>query len=320
MAWYPRATRMELQPESDAQPAIRPTQLILHSLAAPWTARRTFEFWRDSSPLESHFGLGYSGDLGQFIGTETRADANAGANRRPDGTGAVSVETASNLEHSDPWTPEQLEELIALGVWMHQHHGVPLRICRSHDDPGFGYHSLFPQWSVGGTACPGKARIAQFKTVVFPGIVARATNKPAPEQTAPAPAEEIEEDGDMPQLLNETNSKDVAIGAQWTGLAFKDAVVHSGPRRHVTLVHLLFDTVPEGTRIEGRFYLTDTQGKHPSGYLPSQHAGGGGHQFLCAADVPEGRHLRFEVRALTPDGSSVRLLHRVVSGPYWSIS
>jgi len=180
MAWYPGATKWELQPESDAQPAIRPTQFIVHSIIAPWTARRVYEYWRDSTNLESHFGLGYSGDLGQFIGTETRADANAGANRRGDGTGAVSIETASNLQGSDPWTDEQVEELIKLGVWLHQKHGIPLRICRTHNDPGFGYHSLFSQWSTSGTACPGKARIKQFREVVFPGIVARATGKSTP--------------------------------------------------------------------------------------------------------------------------------------------
>ncbi|MFE7047126.1 N-acetylmuramoyl-L-alanine amidase [Streptomyces californicus] len=181
MAWYPRATKYELQPESDSQPAIRPTQFIVHSIIAPWTAKRVYEYWRDSTNLESHFGLGYEGDLGQFIGTETRADANAGANRRADGTGAVSIETASNLQGSDPWTDAQVEELIRLGVWLHQHHGIPLRICRTHTDPGFGYHSMFSQWSTSGTACPGKARIKQFREVVFPAIVARATGKtPAP--------------------------------------------------------------------------------------------------------------------------------------------
>lgn len=174
MAWYPGATKYELQPESDSQPAIRPTQFILHSIIAPWTAKRVYEFWRDSTNLESHFGLGYEGDLGQFIGTQTRADANAGANRRADGTGAVSIETASNLQGSDPWTDAQIEALIRLGVWLHQEHGIPLRICRTHDDPGFGYHSMFSQWSTSGTACPGAARIKQFKAVVFPGIVARA--------------------------------------------------------------------------------------------------------------------------------------------------
>ncbi|MET7643054.1 N-acetylmuramoyl-L-alanine amidase [Streptomyces sp. NPDC005426] len=193
MAWYPGATKYELQPESDSQPAIKPTQFIVHSIIAPWTAKRVYEFWRDSTNLESHFGIGYErGDVGQFIGTHTRADANADANRRSDGTGAVSAETASNLEGTDPWSDAQIEELISLGVWLHREEGIPLRICRTHDDPGFGYHSMFPQWSTSGTACPGKARIAQFKKTVFPGIVARATGAAQPseqEDDMPTPLE-----------------------------------------------------------------------------------------------------------------------------------
>ncbi|OSY50584.1 N-acetylmuramoyl-L-alanine amidase [Streptomyces fradiae ATCC 10745 = DSM 40063] len=185
MAWYPGAQRMELQPESDAQPTIRPTQFIVHSIVAPWSPRRTYEYWRDSTNLESHFGLGYDGDLAQYIGTETRADANAAANRRPDGTGAVSIETASNTAASDPWTAQQVEQLIRLGVWLHQQHKLPLRICRTHDDPGYGYHRLHSQWAVSGTACPGDARVRQFREVVFPGIVARATG-----QTSTAPKED----------------------------------------------------------------------------------------------------------------------------------
>ncbi|MGC5531559.1 peptidoglycan recognition protein family protein [Streptomyces sp. SR-10] len=181
MAWYPGAKKLELQPESDSQQAIRPTQLIMHSIVANWTARRTYEFWRNSTNLESHFGIGYGErDIAQYIGTETRADANAGANRRSDGTGAISVETASNSKASDPWNASQVEELIALGVWAHQRHGIPLRICRTASDPGFGYHSMFAAWSTSGTACPGPARIKQFKTVVFPAIVARATGKTTP--------------------------------------------------------------------------------------------------------------------------------------------
>ncbi|MER6235964.1 N-acetylmuramoyl-L-alanine amidase [Streptomyces clavifer] len=185
MAWYSGATKMELQPESDQQPAIRPTQFIVHSIIAPWTARRTYEYWRDSTNLESHFGVDYEGTVGQYIGTETRADANAGANQRSDGTGAVSAETASNTAGSDPWNAKQIEDLIAIGAWLHQEHGIPLRICRSHSDPGFGYHSMFPQWSTSGTACPGKARIKQFREVVVPGIVARATGKTEPTEEDP---------------------------------------------------------------------------------------------------------------------------------------
>lgn len=186
MAWYSGALRLELQPESDAQPAIVPDQLIFHSIAAPWDEHRIYEYWRDSTNLESHFGLDYDGSMGQFIGTETRADANMHANRRANGHGAVSIETASNLQHTDPWTKQQIEALIQLGVWMHQHHGLPLRICRTWDDPGYGYHRLFPEWSDGGTACPGDARVKQFREVVFPGIVARATGKPVP-PPAPTP-------------------------------------------------------------------------------------------------------------------------------------
>ena len=193
MAWYPGAERMELQPESDGQPAIVPTQFILHSIAAPWTPQRIYEYWRDSTNLESHFGLGYDGSLGQYIGTQTRADANMHANLRPDGTGAVSCESASNLQHTDPWTDAQVATLIRLGVWLHQQHGLPLRICRSWDDPGYGYHRLFPQWSDGGTACPGDARVRQFQELVFPGIVTAATGGKVPSprpvplpQSAPA--------------------------------------------------------------------------------------------------------------------------------------
>lgn len=192
MAWYPGATRMELQPESDAQAAIIPTQFILHSVAAPWTARRMYEYWRDSTNLESHFGLGYQGDLGQFIGTETKADANYNANRRPDGTGAVSIETASNLNHTDPWTDAQIVKLIELGAWLHQRHGIPLRKCREADDPGYGYHRMYADWSASGTDCPGDARVRQFNEIVFPGIVARANGQnttPPKEDDMPTAAE-----------------------------------------------------------------------------------------------------------------------------------
>ncbi|CAL9614161.1 hypothetical protein SUDANB1_05691 [Streptomyces sp. enrichment culture] len=185
MAWCPFVKKLELQPESDNQAAIRPTQFIVHTIVAPWTPQRTYEFWRDSTNLESHFAVGYDGSAAQFIGTQTRADANAGANRRADGTGAVSAETASNTSGSDPWTDEQLDTLVRIGVWLHEHHGIPLRICRSHDDAGFGFHSMFPQWSTNGTACPGAARIKQFHEVLFPRIVAAANGQTQQEENVP---------------------------------------------------------------------------------------------------------------------------------------
>ena len=170
MSWCPFATRMELQPESDGQSAIVPDQFIVHSLAAPWTAQRTYEYWRDGTNLESHFAVGYSGDFGQFIGTQTRADANASANLRSNGHGAVSLESASNTGATDPWTAEQVDVIVDLGIWLHEEHAIPLRICRTWDDPGYGYHRLFSAWNPNGHACPGSARVAQFMDEIFPRI------------------------------------------------------------------------------------------------------------------------------------------------------
>jgi len=254
MAWYPGATRMELQPESDQQQAIRPTQFIVHSIVAPWTARRTYEYWRDSTNLESHFGVDYTGTVGQYIGTHTRADANAGANRRPDGTGAVSAETASNLSATDTWNDKQIEGLIALGAWLHKEEGIPLRICRSHDDPGFGYHSMFPQWSTDGTSCPGKARIKQFREVVFPGIVARATGKTTTTED------------DMPAYINLGVAKDWALQpGVWDSVEFTSewadetgdhpagsALFAEGPARFTGSLSLAIEGLPVGATVQVR--------------------------------------------------------------------
>ncbi|AMW11602.1 hypothetical protein A4E84_20155 [Streptomyces qaidamensis] len=182
MAWYTEAVRLELQPEAREQPKIRPTQVIFHSIVAPWDEHRLYAYWKNSTSLESHFGVDFDGSIGQYLSTTTRADANYQANLRADGSGAISVETASNTKASDPWTDEQLDALADLGVWGHRTHGIQLRACRSGSDSGYGIHRMFPQWSPSGTACPGEKRAAQFRAELLPEILKRA-GKPA----APAP-------------------------------------------------------------------------------------------------------------------------------------
>lgn len=166
MSWCPFAKKMEL-PEGDTQAAIVPTQFIIHSLAAPWTIEQTYAYWKNSTNLESHFGLGYDGSLGQYIGTQTRADANASANVR-----AISLESAANTKNTDPWTDDQINTLVRVLDWAADEHDIPRRICRSWTDPGFGYHRLYPEWSVGGTYCPGDARVDQFRKIVMPRVIA----------------------------------------------------------------------------------------------------------------------------------------------------
>ncbi|MFC9680014.1 N-acetylmuramoyl-L-alanine amidase [Streptomyces sp. NPDC056948] len=173
---------MELQPESREQPTIRPTQMLFHSIVAPWDEHRLYAYWKNSTSLESHFGVDFDGSLGQYLSTTTRADANYQANRRSDGSGAISVETASNTQASDPWTDDQLEALTDLGVWAHRTHRVALRACRSGADSGFGIHRMFPQWSPSGTKCPGDKRASQFRAELLPAIVSRA-GKPVPPAT-----------------------------------------------------------------------------------------------------------------------------------------
>lgn len=188
MAWCPFATKIEVQPESDAQPAIKPTQGIVHSLAAPWSGPRTADYWREPGVnVESHAYVEYDGDIFQFIGTETRADANMHANRRSDGTGAISMETASNIKHTDAWTDAQIESIIRWNLWLHEKHKIPLRMCRTWDDSGFGYHRMFPQWSVSGTDCPGDARVSQFRELIFPEMLTRVNKSNAPTSPSETP-------------------------------------------------------------------------------------------------------------------------------------
>lgn len=164
---YPRADLM-LLPESHTQSAIRPTQLIFHSLAADWTNERTYQYWKESTNLESHFGIQYDGAVAQYMDTQRRADANAGANMRSDGTGAISCETQSDLGSTDPWTAAQLVSIVRMCQWANVAHGIPLRVPTNHAAPGIGYHKLFREWSTSGTACPGVKRTSQFLTIVLP--------------------------------------------------------------------------------------------------------------------------------------------------------
>ncbi|WP_309029310.1 peptidoglycan recognition protein family protein [Streptomyces alfalfae] len=312
MAWYPGAVKMELQPESDQQAAIKPTQFIVHSIIAPWTARRTYEYWRDSTNLESHFGVDYEGTVGQYIGTETRADANAGANRRSDGTGAVSAETASNTSGSDPWNAKQIEDLIAIGVWLHQEHGIPLRICRSHSDPGYGYHSMFPQWSTSGTACPGTARIKQFKETVFPGIVARATGKTT----------EPEQEETVPHTLGRYDTTDrPLIPGKWTTLPIEGVDLLTGARAYQAMAQITAG-LPDGATLQGRFYHHRTDDSRWTAGLSERQgtAGSTFADFHNCGSIAASEKLRFEVcywPVEADDSKPITITTSRLRGLYW---
>ncbi|GGZ73358.1 N-acetylmuramoyl-L-alanine amidase [Streptomyces echinoruber] len=316
MSWCPFAKKLELQPESDVQPAIRPTQFVVHSIVAPWTPERTYEYWRDSTALESHFGLGYDGALAQFIGTQTRADANAAANRRADGTGAVSLESASNLQASDPWTAAQVETLIRLGVWLHQEHGIPLRLCRTWDDPGYGYHRMFPEWNPDGHTCPGDARVQQFREVVFPGIVARANGQTQPPKEDDAVPDFVNLGLAKPFTLKPGSWDSVEFTTEWSdepdGHAAGGSVFVRGAARFTGSVALALSGLPVGQVVQVRpsEYEGDThKADHPISEITGT-AGGTYSVVPLTGKLAAGRGMR--VRLLNQSSVPVTITSAVL--------
>ena len=133
-------------PDNRRQPTMRATQVIMHSMASPGvTPQELIRYWsQPGTPLESHFIVGRDGRAWQLVDTGRSADANYRANRRPDGTGAISIETEDNVGNPDtlPWTAAQVDTLVRLALWAARVHRIPRRRCPSPSSPGIGYHAV----------------------------------------------------------------------------------------------------------------------------------------------------------------------------------
>ena len=181
MARIPNATWRPLK-ENETQASIKPTQVILHTAVdAPGPTRLPDYFDRTDISVESHVWIPLGGEIVQMLDTEVRADANRFANRRPDGTGAISIETEDEGNPEGvPWTEAQLLSIENVIRWANEVHGIPLVRCSTPSSPGIGYHSMFgapSAWTPSaGKTCPGSTRIAQFDTVLMPRLT-RATKQ-----------------------------------------------------------------------------------------------------------------------------------------------
>lgn len=171
-------------PEAETQPIIKPTQWILHTAVdAPGDTNLYRYFERHDINLESHTWLRWSKHE-QFIPFNRSADANYKANRRPDGTGAISTETEDDGNpEGKPWNEYQLKELVRFGRWLRDNLGIPAVVPATPSSPGMGWHALYPGvWTnVKGKTCPGSTRINQFKTIVLPAIAGSVAPTPSPE-------------------------------------------------------------------------------------------------------------------------------------------
>ena len=143
-------------PEAQSQARIRPTQMIAHSIVG--SARSAYNYFRDSTKIESHWVMTKAGEVWQLMEADRQADANYKANRWANGTGALSMETEDNRDPDrDPWTKAQLDGLIAWFRWGHATFDIPLVLPDGPADPGIGYHTLFPNhW----TNAAGKTPLA----------------------------------------------------------------------------------------------------------------------------------------------------------------
>lgn len=159
---------------------------------------------------ESHFGIGgkwgpdvtpvsLDGAVYQWQDLDYQADANL------DGNGeVVSIETADNAARPiEPWTPAQVDSLVALCAWLCLKYSIPPVIIPDTKPGrrGLAYHAQGAaervpggvQWSTTPSKdCPTAARIAQFRYVVAPLVRQRLSGI-----TPPSP----EEDDDMRPML-----------------------------------------------------------------------------------------------------------------------
>lgn len=164
-------------PEASRQRSIIPTQMIAHSIVG--SARSAYNYFRDGTSIESHWIFPWDGTAWQLMEANRQADANYLANRRPDGTGALSAETEDDGDpDNQPWSQPQVARLINWFRWGHATFGIPLRLCATPDAPGIGYHTLHPRhWTnVRGKTCPGIVRKEQFHDLILPAL----TLPPAP--------------------------------------------------------------------------------------------------------------------------------------------
>jgi hypothetical protein len=176
------------------------------------------------SGTESHFGVGYNGEILQWQDTRYRADANL------DGVDRVlSVETADmgtgfpawGGENVPAWTPAQIEANAEIAAWVHVTHGIPLRLIpnTAQSSRGIGWHrqgidpwrcSTCERWSSSsGKVCPGNRRVEQMPLVVARARVFVGTPLPPPNLTG---------DEDMQLFRLGTNAYRAQFGDRYVGV------------------------------------------------------------------------------------------------------
>jgi N-acetyl-anhydromuramyl-L-alanine amidase AmpD len=180
----PHGGSQKLLPEWNSQARMTPVLIIDHSQVG--SSLGTYYYFRDQTGIESHFSIrgrrsgGQDGHIWQFMNTDRVAEANRQANRFPNGTGAISIETEDDGDPDrQPWTQRQLASL----KWLHNklvrtHPTIPRRRATSATGPeakGLGHHTLFgapSPWTPFSKTCPGRpVRVGQWQDELLPAFL-----------------------------------------------------------------------------------------------------------------------------------------------------
>lgn len=159
-------------------PTIIPNQIIFHSACDNYGVEGHLS-WQLNGTLESHAYTARNGDIYEIVPYNKRAQANYTANGpRGDGTGAISMETGSDIPALDPWTNAQLDAMVD---WarrlLSRFPTIGRRKCPNAGASGIGYHVMFGApgpWAPRAKTCPGPERIKQFNSILLPRIIADA--------------------------------------------------------------------------------------------------------------------------------------------------
>ncbi len=236
MAICPFAKAKLIDPGS-SDPRITPRVAILHVDAGG--AKTLYSYFKyRSGGIESHFHIRWTGVIEQYRDTDWQADANYRANDF-----GISIETQGF--GNGRWTKRQRESIQRLLLWLHETHGIPLRVPPAWDSSGVGYHIQFGTpgyWTNVAKSCPGPERITQYRRWLVPWMrTTRTDGGSAPSQPTTEPTTPPEDD--MPtarELLDEPlNVHDPEGNPQTANVTLREAL---------TALWLYLDDKPETRR------------------------------------------------------------------------
>ena len=175
MARYPDAIWTPANPHNEGGP-IGKIRLVVDHIEEGSEVGTNSWFQNIRAQVSAHFGISKTGQVFQFVDTNTIAWAEQDYN-----------DVAISIEHEgmsgDPFTPAQISSEVKLGVWIHKTHGVP--IARTTDPLGSGWITHGELGVAGGNHpnCPGTTATKQLPLIVS-SIKAAVNPQPTPSPSA----------------------------------------------------------------------------------------------------------------------------------------